>query len=159
MIKEIVQFFLSGKKYAVELQSMQGIENYSPMTNVMDSGAKMKGVVTIRGELIPVINIGVCLSIQPSPVTQNTKYVLLRTLYGTMAIVADDVGDISRLSEDEVRECPSIVQAEGTGYVNFVARDGKSLVLVINPDNLLTKEEWEGIRSSMEEIGKKNEDE
>lgn len=154
MVKEIVQFFLSGKKYAVELKNMQGIENYSPIAEVSDATEAMLGIVTIRGEIIPVINIRACLNLQPAPVTEATKYVVLRTSYGKMALVADDVGNISRLSEEDSKDCPFLIQGSETGYVSFVARDGHNLILVINPDKLVSENDWKSIRSKIEDMEK-----
>lgn len=152
MVKEIVQFFLSGKKYAVELKNMQGIENYSPITEVSDAAATMLGVVTIRGEVIPVINIKACLNLEPAPITGETKYVVLRTIYGKMALVADDVGDISRLTEEDSNDCPFLIQGAETGYVSFVAKDGRNLVLVIDPDQLISENDWKSIRNKIKDM-------
>lgn len=152
MVKEIVQFFLSGKKYAVELRNMQGIENYTPMVETSDSANAMLGVVTIRGEVIPVINIKACLSLQPAPVTETTKYVVLRTVHGKMALVADDVGDISRLSDEDRRDCPFLIRGSETGYVSFVAKDGQNLILVINPDELISESDWKSIQNRIDDM-------
>lgn len=152
MIKEIIQFFLSGKKYSVEIKNMQGIENYSPMVEVTDASGKLQGVVTIRDELIPILNMKACLSIQPAPIQDTTKYVILRTEHGKIALVVDDVGDISRLSEEDVQPCPVIVQGNDTGYVDFIARVDRSLILVINPEKLLTEDDWKSIQNCLKDM-------
>lgn len=152
VVKEIVQFFLSGKKYAVELKNMQGIENYSKLTEISDAVETLLGVVTIRGEIIPVINVNVCLSLKQTSITDATKYVVLRSVYGKMALIADDVGDISRLTEEDSQECPFLIQGTDTGYVSFVAKDGHNLVLVIDPDKLISEDDWKSIKSRIEEI-------
>ena len=132
MIKEIIQFFLSGKKYSVEIKNMQGIENYSPMVEVTDASGKLQGVVTIRDELIPILNMKACLSIQPAPIQDTTKYVILRT--------------------EDVQPCPVIVQGNDTGYVDFIARVDRSLILVINPEKLLTEDDWKSIQNCLKDM-------
>lgn len=152
MMKEVVVFFLAGKEYGVEITNMQGIENYVPMTEVTDSKGKMTGVVSIRGEMIPVIDIRKCLVLPPVPATADTKYVVLRTTHGKAAIAVDGVSQIFRMEGENIRDIPPMFQGNGTGYVDFVIRNGQNLVLVIAPERLLSKPEWESIDEKLNEI-------
>lgn len=155
-MKEVVVFFLSGKEYGVEISGMQGLENYVPMTEISDPAEKLLGVVTIRDEIIPVINIKKCLILPPAGVTSETKYVILRTSKGKVAFVVDGVSQIFRAEEEGIHECPSLVQGKTTAYVDFIAKNGQKLVLVINPDGLLTEEDWKNIHNMLENMEEKD---
>lgn len=152
MMKEIVVFFLSGKEYGVEIGGMQGFENYVPMTEVSDPDGKMLGVVTIRGEMVPIINIKKCLVLPPAGVTEDTKYVILRTSNGKVGFVVDGVSQILRIEGDDIQEFPRLLQGKETKYVNFIARKEMNLVLVINPEGILTEKEWKNIRNMIQDM-------
>ena len=152
MMKEIVVFFLSGKEYGVEIGGMQGFENYVPMTEVSDPDGKMLGVVTIRGEMVPIINIKKCLVRPPAGVTEDTKYVILRTSNGKVGFVVDGVSQILRVEGDDIQECPRLLQGKETKYVDFIARKEMNLVLVINPEGILTEKEWKNIRNMIQDM-------
>ena len=152
MMKEIVVFFLSGKEYGVEIGGMQGFENYVPMTEVSDPDGKMLGVVSIRGEMVPIINIKKCLVLPPAGVTEDTKYVILRTSNGKVGFVVDGVSQILRIEGDDIQECPRLLQGKETKYVDFIARNGMNLVLVINPEGILTEKEWKNIRNMIQDM-------
>lgn len=151
-MKEIVVFFLSGKEYGVEIGGMQGFENYVPMTEVSDPDGKMLGVVTIRGEMVPIINIKKCLVLPPAGVTEDTKYVILRTSNGKVGFVVDGVSQILRIEGDDIQEFPRLLQGKETKYVNFIARKEMNLVLVINPEGILTEKEWKNIRNMIQDM-------
>lgn len=150
MRKEIVVFFLSGKEYGIEISSMQGIENYVPLAKNSDSQSNVQGVVAIRDEVIPVIDIKKCLVLPFVEITGETKYVVVRTPHGRAAFLVDGVSKIFHVDENDIRECPSLVQGKGTHYVDFIARNGNDLVLVLNPDSLLTENEWEEAQKRVE---------
>ena len=152
MMKEIVVFFLSGKEYGVEIGGMQGFENYVPMTEVSDPDGKMLGVVTIRGEMVPIINIKKCLVLPPAGVTEDTKYVILRTSNGKVGFVVDGVSQILRIEGDDIQEFPRLLQGKETKYVDFIARKEMNLVLVINPEGILTEKEWKNIRNMIQDM-------
>lgn len=152
MMKEIVVFFLSGKEYGVEIGGMQGFENYVPMTEVSDPDGKMLGVVTIRGEMVPIINIKKCLVLPPAGVTEDTKFVILRTSNGKVGFVVDGVSQILRIEGDDIQEFPRLLQGKETKYVNFIARKEMNLVLVINPEGILTEKEWKNIRNMIQDM-------
>lgn len=150
-MKEIVMFFLSGKQYGIEISNMQGLENYSPMAAMEGVGGKFLGIVTIRGEMIPVINIKKCMVLPPAGVTAETKYVVLRTSHGDAAIVVDGVSEIVQIEGEDIQPCPMLIAGDKTGYVDFVARKDDHLVLCVKPDGLLSDSEWTEINKILKE--------
>ena len=84
-MKEIVTFFLSGKEYGVEVDKMQGIENYVDMTQAAEMPECLQGIVMIREEVIPVLNIKKQLVLPSVPVTEDTKYLIFLTSHGKLA--------------------------------------------------------------------------
>jgi purine-binding chemotaxis protein CheW len=155
-MKEVVVFFLSGKEYGVEIAGMQGLENYVPLTELSDPSEKMLGVVTIRNEIVPVINIKKYLILPHTGVTAQTKYVILRTTKGKVAFIVDGVSEILKVDGDGVMERPSLLQGNATAYVDFIARSGQKLVVVINPEGLLTDDDWKNIHNMIEKMEENN---
>ncbi|MCH5252861.1 MAG: chemotaxis protein CheW [Lachnospiraceae bacterium] len=155
-MKEIVTFLLSGKEYGVEVSGMQGIENYVPITPVVDAPECLKGIIIIRDEVIPVIDIKKHLVLPPAEVTGDTKYLIFNTSYGKMACMADGISKICRVSGEGVQDFPPILQTETTGYVDFIARNEERLVVVIKPENILTEEDWKAINESMAKVEEEN---
>ncbi len=156
-MKEIVTFFLSGKEYGVEVSGMQGIENYVPLESVENAPACLKGIVTIRDEIIPVIDIKQYLILPPAEVTENTKYLVLGTKNGKVACLADGISKIFQASGEDIQNFPILLESQLTEYVDYIARNGNNLVIVINPAKLLSEEEWSAIHEMIEKVEEEKE--
>lgn len=151
-MKEVVTFFLSGKEYGVEVGKMQGIENYVEMTQMAEMPECLQGIVKIRDEVIPVLNLRKQLVLPPVGVTEDTKYLIFITSHGKLACVADGVSKILKADANDVQQFPSLMQTKKTGYADYVVRDGKGLVIVINPEKLLSGEDWNKVDEATENI-------
>lgn len=150
-MKEIVTFFLGGKRYGVEVGRMQGIENYVGMSQTTDMPDCLKGIVMIRKEMIPIIDIRRIMTLPETEVSSATKFVILRTMKGKIGIIADDIAQIVKVENNEIQPFPSLLHTEGTSYADYVIRDNQTLVLVINPENLLEDDEWTAVNKVIED--------
>lgn len=157
-MKEIVSFFLSGKKYGVEVSHMQGIEKYREEMKPADLPDFMRGVVDIRGEMIPVMSIRKRLVLPQTGVTEKTKLLVFRTSYGKLACVVDGISRILRIEDKNEREFPGIIQNEETGYADFIARYEGELILVINPERLLEQEDWTAVHKMLDKMEEEEDD-
>ena len=144
-MKEVVTFFLSGKEYGVEVSRIQGIENYGEISGASEVPENFLGIACIRDEMIPVLDIKKKLVLPPVPVTGETKYVVLRTEKRKLAFVIDGVSRILQAEGDAVQDFPALVQTKSTAYGDFVVNHEGHLILAINPEGLLTAEEWQKI--------------
>lgn len=157
-MKEIVSFFMSGKMYGVDVSHMQGIEKYREMIRPEDQPEFLQGVVDIRGELIPVLAIRKRLVLPEAGITEKTKILVFRTQQGKIACVVDGISRILKIDNGDAQEFPQIIQSEDTGYADFVARNEGELILVINPENLLGREDWKAVHGMLDRMEEEEED-
>lgn len=155
-MKEVVSFFLSGKEYGVEVSHMQGVENYAELTHTAQAQERLLGIINIRDELIPVMDIKKRLVLPPAGVTADTKYLVFRTSHGKLACVADGIADIFQVDGENVQSFPSIMKTESTDYADFVAKRKNGLVIVINPENLLSAEDWKAVGEMIDKMEDKD---
>lgn len=140
-MKEIIAFFISGREYGVEISGMQSLENYQEIAPFSEAPKCILGTVTIRGEVYPVYDIRSKLSLPPVEITEDSKILLLRTNAGTIACMVDNVGKVFRAEGENIQPFPQVARTDGTDYIDFVAKRENALVVVINPNAVLTEEE------------------
>ncbi len=155
-MKEIVSFFLSGKKYGVEISRMQGIEKYRERVSVVDLPECLQGVIDIRGELIPVVDIRRHLILPPADVTDMTKYLIFRTSHGKLACLIDGVSNIIKVGDENVSSVPPLMQSDTTEYLDFLARSNGELIIVISLENFLSDEDWKKVNETINKVEEKN---
>lgn len=151
-MKEIVTFTLSGKEYGVEVGKLQGIENYADMLQVQDMPEGIQGTITVRKETIPVFDIKKQLMLPAVGVTPDTKYVVLRTTQGKLAVVVDGVSKIVKAEGQEMQNFPVLLQTDATSYVDFIVKKENQLILTINPENLIERDKWKEINKALKKM-------
>ena len=144
-MKEVVTFFLSGKEYGADVSKIQGIENYVEYAKEPGLSDGFLGIVSIRDEWVPLLNLKKKLVLPPVPVTGETKYLVFQLPQGKAAVLVDGVSNIIQADGDEIQDFPALVHTKRTAYADFVVNHKGRLILSINPGSLLTKEEWQGV--------------
>ena len=144
-MKEIIVFFLSDKEYGIEISGMQSLENYREIQHASDLPDGMNGLVQIRDDIYPVYDMKLKFCLPARQVTEDTKILLLRTHAGKVAIVVDRVGKVFRAEDKDIQEFPRVARTRDTDYINFIAKRGNDLIVVVNPDTLLTDEQYAAV--------------
>lgn len=146
-MKEIIAFFVNGKEYGIEISGMQSLENYQEVTPFPEAPDCILGTIKIRDEVYPVYDIRAKLGIPSAiTVTETTKMLLLHTKEGTLACVVDSVGKVFRADGDNVQPFPKVARTDGTEYIDFVVKRGNDLLVVIDPNELLSNEDSECVK-------------
>jgi len=143
-MKEIVSVFLCGKIYGVEVSEMRGVENYQDFVKTGNEPDFLEGIVEIRNEFLPLVALKNNLVMPATPVTPETKIMLMMTDHGHIGAVVDGVSGIFRVEDQEIKEFPQLMKNGKTSYAKFVAKNKENdLVIVLDPNNLLDQEQWD----------------
>jgi purine-binding chemotaxis protein CheW len=74
-------------------------------------------------------------------ITEQTKLLLLKTKVGTIGCVVDGVGKVFQADGENLQPFPKIARGNGTEYIDFIAKRDNELIVVIDPDGVMTEEE------------------
>ena len=156
-MKEIVSFFLCGKLYGVDVADVNGIELYTDVVKLGCESENIMGIADIREEKVPVLDIRKRLVMPQTPVTPDTRIIMLRTSHGPLSCVADGVPGIIQAEGNNVQEFPPLMHGKKTGYSDYVVKNENDLIIVLNPNKLLSQEEWQAVVKMMKELEKDSE--
>lgn len=142
---QYLTFFVDGEEYAAGILRIVEIVEYQPLTRVPTTPPWIRGVMNLRGRVIPVVDLALKFSLEPTAVTRRTCVVVLEVdLEGeptVMGVLVDEVGRVLDLALEAIEEPPPFgtrVRIEfllGLGNV-----DGK-FVLVLDVDRVLSTDE------------------
>lgn len=155
-MKEIVMFFLNGKRYGIDVSNLLGIERYSVFVSATNQPECVAGVVDVREEMLPVVDLAKILASPLGEITEETRYLVLPGGSGKVACVVDQVGRIVQVEDDQVQEFPKLVSTDATGYVDYVAKDAGGLVIVIQPQHLLADDQWQQVQDMLKNMEEKD---
>lgn len=113
--KEFLTFRLGSEEYGIDIQSVQEIRSYETTTRIANSPLFIKGVVNLRGVIVPIIDLRLRLGCETADYTEFTVVIVLNVRHRTIGVVVDSVSDVLELGRENIKPAPplsSTVDAE-----------------------------------------------
>ena len=105
---QLCTFRIGGEDYAVDIMRVREIIHPLPITPVPRAPASVEGVVRLRGEVIPVLDVRKRLGLAASPPTRRTRFLVVNVARRRIGLVVDEVCEVIRLPRDEIRAAPPL---------------------------------------------------
>ena len=106
---QLCTFRIGGEDYAVDIMRVREIIQPLPITPVPRAPAFVEGVVRLRGEVIPVVDVRKRFGLASSPATRKTKFLVVHVAGRRLGLVVDEVCEVVRLKRSEIRPAPALV--------------------------------------------------
>ena len=140
-IKTIV-FSIGGEEYGVEVEHVQTIERMLPITRVPNTPDFVKGVVNLRGVVIPVIHLASRFGLPEPEPTDQTRIVMIKYEDLEIGFIVDAANDVMDVDSDTIEEPPEVVGGIRAKYLRGIAKVGEGRLLVLlNLSEVLKKSE------------------
>ena len=118
-----------------------GIEKDIPVISIPNAPECIKGIINLRGDVIPVFSLREKFHM-PTDVELDTKELVIAKSRGVViAIEVDLVKEIAELEDSKIGPAPTIIKGEGTEYIESVAQVDDGLVIILDLDGLLDKDQ------------------
>src|SRR3712207_1100211 len=105
MSQQLVVFALAEEEYALPIQQVQEIIRYSEPRSVASTEPWIRGVISLRGRIIPVFDLGLRLGLHTEP-GDNQKIVIVETAEGVAGVVVDEVEEVLTVPVEQLDEVP-----------------------------------------------------
>jgi purine-binding chemotaxis protein CheW len=143
--RQYLTFYLGQDEYAVAVLSVKEIIEYGVVTRVPTTPSYIRGVINLRGSVVPVIDLAVRFGLPESAVSRRTCIVIVETmLLGervVMGVVADSVSQVIEFSPDDIEAPPVFGTQVRLEYLTGMAKVGAKFVLILNMDAVLSQHE------------------
>jgi purine-binding chemotaxis protein CheW len=141
---KVIVFALAQEEYGVEVEKVRTIERMLPMTRVPKTPAFVKGVINLRGVVVPVIDLRGRFGLQEKEYSDNTRIIIVNIKDKDLEVgmIVDSANDVIDVDTDMIETPPEIVGGIQAKYLRGVAKVGESRLLVIlNLEEVLNKQE------------------
>lgn len=140
--KKVIVFALGNEEYGVEVEKVKTIERMQPMTRVPKAAAFIKGVINLRGVVIPIIDLRSRFGLPESEYTDNTRIIIVAAGDYEVGLIVDAANDVIDLDEERIDNPPEVVGGIKAKYLRGIARVGEQRLLVLlNLEQVLNKQE------------------
>jgi len=128
---EFLSFRLGSEEYGIDILKVQEIRGYDAVTRIANTPEFVKGVINLRGTIVPIIDLRIKFGIGNPVYDEFTVVIILNVSGRVVGVVVDSVSDVLTLSEEQMRPAPDFSAALDTDYVTGLgAVDGRMLILV-----------------------------
>ena len=132
-------FLVDGEALGVEIGYVKEIIGIQPIARLPDTPAYVKGVINLRGKIIPVIDMRLKFHKQPEEYTDRTCVIVVDTAARIAGLIVDQVTEVLRIERDDIVPPPEESAASG-GYVEGIGKADGQVKLLLDIEKLLTRE-------------------
>ena len=147
-------FKLGDELYGIEILAIQEIIQMMNVTHLPHTPGYIRGVINLRGRIIPVLDLRKKFTLEPRPDTDRTCIIVARiSKQGskmTMGIVVDEVAEAVDIRADQIQETPDFGVQIDSGYIRGIGSVDKKAAILLNVDHILTTRELEAVSKAAE---------
>lgn len=142
---QYLTFIMADEEYGVDILSVQEIRGWDNVTPLPNSPNYIKGVINLRGTIVPIIDLRQCFGITKLEYGPLTVVIVLKIKDGDtdkiIGIVVDAVSDVYSISGEAMKDAPSLGDNVNTSYIRGLANIQNKMLILLEIDKLLSNEE------------------
>ncbi|MCX7140246.1 MAG: chemotaxis protein CheW [Proteobacteria bacterium] len=135
---EFLTFTLGDEEYGVEILKVQEIRSYEEPTTIANAPAFIKGVVNLRGVIVPIVDMRIKFGLTEAEYNQFTVVIILNVAHRVVGMVVDSVSDVIQLSGEQIREAPQFGASLDTEYITGLGTVDERMLILMDIEKLMT---------------------
>ncbi|MEI8155669.1 MAG: chemotaxis protein CheW [Burkholderiales bacterium] len=139
---------LGDEDYAIDIMRVQEIRSYEEPTKMANSPSFIKGVVNLRGVIVPIVDLRMKLNISKVEYNEFTVVIILKLRGTVIGAVVDAVSDVVNLDATMIKDAPQFESAIDARFILGLATVGERMLIVMNMEALLSNSELGMVASS-----------
>ncbi|MDO8334418.1 MAG: chemotaxis protein CheW [Nitrosomonas sp.] len=138
MANEFLTFRLGREEYGIEILKVQEIRSYDAITQIANAPEFIKGVVNLRGIIVPIIDMRIKFRLGSATYDQFTVVIILNVAGRVMGIVVDGVSDVITLGTEQMRPAPGLGSAIDTEYIMGLGTVDERMLILIDIEKMMS---------------------
>jgi len=128
---------LGGEEYAIDILRVQEIRSYEEPTRMVNAPGFVKGVVNLRGVIVPIVDLRLKLNLDKVEYNEFTVVIILNVHGTVIGVVVDAVSDVVTLAAQAIKPAPQFEAAIDARFITGLADVGDRMLIVMNIETLL----------------------
>ena len=149
---KFLTFSLGKETYGIEILHVTEIIGIQDITVIPQALEYIKGVINLRGQIIPVLDVRLRFKMPPKEYTDRTCVIVIDIRDVSVGLVVDSVADVLNIADSDIVEAPQFSLNRTRRFMKRIGKVGGNVVLILDCDELLTEEEIDMIEQIDEPI-------
>ncbi|MBK7813452.1 MAG: chemotaxis protein CheW [Rhodocyclaceae bacterium] len=137
MAQEYLTFTLGPEEYAIDILKVQEIRGYEQPTTIANAPAFIKGVINLRGTIVPIVDMRIKFQVGKAEYTPFTVVIILNIGARVVGIVVDGVSDVTSLRPEQIRPAPDFAATVDTKYIQGLGTLDERMLIVVDIARLM----------------------
>lgn len=135
---EFLTFRLGAEEYGIDILRVQEIRSYEEPTRIANAPSFIKGVVNLRGVIVPVVDLRIKLNCEKVEYNSFTVVIVLNVRGRVVGAVVDSVSDVLELSQELIKPAPEMNTTVDTGFITGIASVGERMLILMDIEALMS---------------------
>jgi purine-binding chemotaxis protein CheW len=144
-VVQYVLFALRDQIYGVEISKIKEVMSYRKITPLPNMKGFIKGIINLRGIIIPVFELKMKFDLSVDPYTPFHVIVVMEIAGRIMGIIADEISDVVELSPQNVQSTTNLPPGLQAQYILGIGKRGDELIILLNVDHILSQDELDSL--------------
>jgi purine-binding chemotaxis protein CheW len=140
---QYLTFALGQEEYGIDILKIQEIKGYTRSTPVPNTPAYIKGVMNLRGTIIPVVDLRTKLALRETEYNSFTVIIVVTVGTKVMGLIVDSVSDVLNISKSDIQVPPEFDSSMDVRFIDGIAKPGEKIVMLLNIDRILNDADLE----------------
>jgi purine-binding chemotaxis protein CheW len=145
---EFLTFRLGDEEYGIDILRVQEIRSYEPPTRIANAPAFIKGVVNLRGVIVPIVDLRLKLGCASAEYNSFTVVIVLNVKGRVVGAVVDSVSDVLELQGDAVKAAPEMNSAVDLSFITGIGNVGERMLILMDIEALMSSADMGLIEST-----------
>ncbi|MCB6182764.1 chemotaxis protein CheW [Leeia sp. TBRC 13508] len=138
---EYLVFTLGKEEYGIDILKVQEIRGYDTVTSIANSPEFIKGVINLRGTIVPIVDLRIKFHLGNVTYNQFTVVIILNIANRVVGIVVDGVSDVITLASEQIRPAPEFGSTLNTEYIQGLGTVEERMIILTDIEKLMTSGE------------------
>lgn len=135
--KQFVIFRLDNEEYGIEILRVKEIKEMIGITRVPKAAHYVRGVINLRGEVIPIVDLRKKFSLIKNSDNDSTRIIIVAVEDITVGLVVDTSSEVLGIMNEDIEDAPSTIGNVEQGYISGIGKVGSRLIILLNVDKIL----------------------
>lgn len=153
---QYLTFILTNEIFAIEIRKVKEVLEYTKITAVPNMPNYLNGVINLRGNVVPVIDLRTKFNMERAEKTINTSIIILEIMFEEelliLGAIVDSVKEVLEIESSQMSPPPKIGVPLNTSFIKAMGKYNNEFIIILNIDKVFTEGELLVVQSSKENI-------
>ena len=145
---QYLTFTLGQEEYGVEILKVQEIKGFSAITPIPNTPSYIKGVMNLRGTIIPVVDLRSKFGMSEAEYNQFTVIIVVTVGTKVMGVIVDAVSDVLNIPKSDIQETPDFGAQVEARFISGMAKAREKLVVLVDIDKVVNSADAPDVTAS-----------